>query len=112
MTWIGKLQPTLLSETYTVQIRYQIDKRPHVTVLDPQLQRRNGSRLPHVFTGDELCLFRYAYSEWDGSMFLADTIIPWTSLWLFHYEIWSVTGIWCGSRQEHPSGTEEKKTSE
>ncbi|MDT0651422.1 hypothetical protein [Autumnicola edwardsiae] len=27
-------------------------------------------------------------------MFIADTIIPWSSEWLYHYEIWAGTGKW------------------
>jgi len=110
LTWVGQLQPTPLSEKYTVQIKYRINKRPQVTVVEPKLQARNGDRLPHVFTGNELCLFRYAYYEWDATKIIADTIVPWASLWLFHYEIWRATGIWCGSKKDHPSKDEKKES--
>jgi len=32
---------------------------------------------------------------------VATTIVPWTSLWLRHYEVWHVTGEWWGGG-EHP----------
>jgi hypothetical protein len=28
-------------------------------------------------------------------MLLCQTIVPWISEWLLHYEIWLVTGKWC-----------------
>ena len=34
--------------------------------------------------------------EWDKTKFIAETIIPWTSEWLLHYEIWVATGTWHG----------------
>lgn len=37
-------------------------------------------------------------------MLLVDTIVPWSSEWLFHYEMWKGTGIWFGDGPdaEHP----------
>lgn len=29
-------------------------------------------------------------------MLIANTIVPWTSEWLFYYEIWLATGQWHG----------------
>jgi len=108
LTWVDQLQPTPLSEVYKVKIKYRRGNRPEVSVLEPQLRARDGEAIPHVFKGEELCLFRYKYDEWDPTMFIAVTIVPWTALWLLHYEIWRVTGEWCGANQEHPSDSEEK----
>jgi hypothetical protein len=109
MVWVGKLQPTPLSATYTLRIKYRLDERPEVTVLDPILLSRDGTRLPHVFKGNLLCLFRYKYHEWDSTILIVNTIVPWTSLWLSHYEVWYATGVWCGSKEEHPSNDDSKK---
>lgn len=103
LCWVGQIQPTPLSATYTVKINYRLDVRPEVTIVDPVLISRNGSRLPHVFKGKHPCLFRYKYREWNARMSIADTILPWASMWLMHYEIWLATGVWCGSKEEHPS---------
>ena len=111
MQWVGQIQPTPLSATYTVKIDYRLNERPEVTILDPELTSRNGSRLPHVFTGNHPGLFRYKYGEWNGRMSIAETIVPWFSMWLMHYEIWLTTGIWCGSKEEHPNNDAPKKTS-
>jgi hypothetical protein len=29
-------------------------------------------------------------------MSIADTVLPWTTEWLYHYEIWLITGEWTG----------------
>jgi hypothetical protein len=43
-----------------------------------------------------LCIYYKRAKEWDETKFIADTIIPWTSEWLLHYEIWVATGTWQG----------------
>jgi len=111
LKWVGQLHPTPLSATYTVAISYRLRLRPEVTILDPPLVSRNGSRSPHVFKGEHPCLFRFKYREWDGAMYIADTIVPWVSTWLVHYEIWLATGVWCGSKEEHPAGSGSKNSS-
>ncbi len=108
LRWVGKIHPTPLSASYTVSIGYRLDKRPEVTIIDPMLISRNGSRLPHVFKGDHPCLFRFKYGEWNGSMSIAETIVPWVSLWLAHYEVWLATGVWCGAKEEHPGANNTK----
>lgn len=109
LTWTGDIQPSPLSDVYTVKIRYKLSNRPRVTVVTPELIARNGERIPHLFPEKELCLFRYKYYEWNSRMYIAETIVPWASLWLMHYEIWLATGVWCGSKQEHPGGDKPKE---
>jgi hypothetical protein len=97
------LQPTELSSVYTVQVRYQHDDRPVTRILDPVLQVRSGAAgLPHVYIGDELCL--YLPGEWDPSMSIGHTILPWASEWLLHYETWLATGKWTGGGRHPPKG--------
>ena len=108
LKWVGKLHPTPVSATYTVSINYRLDERPEVSILDPVLVSRNGARLPHVFNGNHPCLFRFKYREWDGTMAIVDTIVPWVSTWLAYYEVWLATGIWCGSKEEHPASCRTK----
>jgi hypothetical protein len=50
--------------------------------------------------------------EWTVGMSIANTIVPWTSEWLAHYEIWLATGDWQGGGEWPPrpeSGTEAAK---
>jgi hypothetical protein len=96
------LQPTELSCAYTVQIAYRHGDRPITHVRNPALRPRpDTSGLPHVYTGDELCL--YLPGEWNPSMPIAYTILPWASEWLFHYELWLATGDWSGGGHEPPT---------
>lgn len=91
------LQPTPLSATYEVEIRYRPGHRPHISVL-AGLEVTPGKKLPHVFPGEELCL---CYpGQWDGTDLLAHTTVPWTSEWLLYYELWKATGEWLGGGHE------------
>jgi len=95
------LRPTPLSRTYTIRLTYRHGEIPHITVVEPPLERHPDARaLPHVYAGDELCLFYPG--EWTTDKLLARTILPWTSEWLLHYEIWLVTNDWTGGGK-HPS---------
>lgn len=94
LTWIGSLQPSAVSPEYKVRLRYRVGGRPTVHVLDPKPDPGHRDRLPHVYSGNELCL--YTPGEWNGSMSIATTIIPWAADWLFHYELWKATDEWSG----------------
>ncbi len=106
--WIGELQPTDWSPKYKIKIEYVHKQSPKITVIKPELILAKGKKqLPHVYEGDKLCLFDPKKGEWNHDKFIADTIIPWTSLWLFYYEGWLYTGCWQGGGR-HP--TKKKKT--
>lgn len=98
------LQPTEQSSTYTIEISYKPGSRPTVRVRQPVLQLRpDAAELPHVFTGDQLCL--NLPGEWNPAMSIGDTIIPWAAEWLLHYEIWLACGEWTGGGVHLPKGT-------
>lgn len=106
--WVGALQPTALSATYTVEVTFHSGwPRPRVQVLDPLLREPDGPRLPHVFPGDELCL--NFTEEWDEGMLIASTVLPWASEWLLHYEIWKAIGHWHGGGHEPPPATDLRR---
>jgi hypothetical protein len=95
LVWIGKLKPSAVSPAYTVKVVYRPSEYfPTVHVLDPPLDPRHRDRLPHVYDGDRLCLCEP--EQWDQTMSIAETIIPWTAEWLFHYELWKATDRWSG----------------
>lgn len=103
LVWRLNLQPTPLSVVYQVEVRYRHRDTPRVRVLSPKLESRPGETLPHVYPGNELCL--YYRREFVGSRdFIADTIVPWTSEWLYFYEYWMSTGVWLGSEAPHFPG--------
>lgn len=94
--WSADLQPTGLSDTYTIYLEYTLEKSPTVVVQSPELRDRDDERVPHRYSDGSLCLFLPGAGEWQRHMYLAETILPWTSEWLLHYEIWLGTGEWCG----------------
>jgi hypothetical protein len=103
LNWIE----TLRLEESSLEDVFALTMTPHVTLVDPPLQGRDGRKPPHLYKGDFLCLYLPNSGEWNGQMFLARTIIPWTSEWLLHYEIWLATGEWHGGGI-HPPGGKKK----
>ncbi len=108
LTWVGNIQPSPLSVNYQVGLEYRLPGRPQVQVLNPALGCRGSEPPPHRFRDKCLCLYHYPSREWHAGMMLADTVIPWASEWLIHYELWLATGVWCGGGV-HPGGTEEEE---
>ena len=105
--WVGKLQPGDMTATYTVRISYSPGQRPLVDVLDPKLvSREEGGSVPHTFRPGRICL--HLRDEWDSTMYLHETIVPWSSLWLYYYEMWHATGEWLGGGHELDASTGER----
>ena len=98
--WVGKVKPQFTA--FTLEIRYRVGSFPEVRVLDPALVRLPGNtegELPHVYppTDDPtLCLFDPEAGQWNASMQIAETIVPWALDWLGCYELWLMTGRWTG----------------
>ena len=101
--WRGVLQPSELSQLYTVQLLYRAGGNPRVFVRRPTLEARAGRKPEHLYPDGSLCLFHPRRGEWLPSDVIAHTIIPWAAEWLFHYECWLFTGEWLGGG-EHPKG--------
>ena len=115
LVWRATISPSPLSNTYEIELIYVRNKQPDVYVLSPKLLFFPGkSSLPHVYSTEEqrLCLYYRRASEWRKDMFLADTIIPWTSEWLLHYECWLATGIWHGGGIHNVAEIEKLKDQE
>lgn len=104
LTWRTTIQPSSLSRSYDVLLRYDGWRIPRVYVVRPSLREiADGGfaperPLPHVYPeeGNPLCLFQ-GVEEWNPSKSIAYTTIPWISLWLMFFEIWVVTNTWEGS---------------
>ena len=99
-TWIGRLQPSELSRVYTVRITLDDGRYPKVRVIDPVLATRPGESIPHLFEDGSLCL--HLEDEWNSATMMVDSTVPWTSEWLFNYEIWMGTGKWYGGGEWPP----------
>ncbi|MCY4331994.1 MAG: nucleotidyltransferase [Cyanobacteria bacterium MAG CAR1_bin_15] len=119
--WSGNLQG--LERSFYITIEYGTPKKddqemyrlmPVVRVQRPSLvlnpDAEEEAPLPHVYPDTEndyrlspLCLFDPATGEWNHSMKIADTTVPWTVRWLACYEIWEATGRWVGGgRHDSP----------
>lgn len=95
----GELKPTPRSVAYSFVLTYNSDAKepPKIKITSPVLEKNfKGDKIPHIYTCDNLCLYRPVYKEFTRADFLSDTIIPWTSLWLYYYEVWHLTGEWEG----------------
>lgn len=90
------LQPTGLSDSYLLRIEYSLETNPKVYVVEPELRDRDGKPPPHLYRDGSLCLYLPGAKEWENTMYIVDSIVPWASEWLFHYEIWLATGEWHG----------------
>jgi hypothetical protein len=70
-------------------------------MLDPVMEMREGKYPHHILKHNRLCLYYPKFKEWMPHMFLADTIIPWSSLWLYYYDHWLKYDKWLGGGTNH-----------
>lgn len=99
LIWKGTLTPTPLSNSYDIKLEYKIGYHPCVYVINRKLELyHTKDSLPHVYNTEEqwLCLYYRKAQEWNNQLYIADTIIPWISEWLLHYEFWLASGDWHG----------------
>jgi hypothetical protein len=102
-TWRGRLQPTEVSPVYQVQIQYAYPRSPRIWVPSPALR----SDAPHRYGDGSLCLYYPGDGSWTPALPIAQTLVPWTALWLAFYEIWLRTGTWYGSEAPHAQAKEK-----
>ncbi len=111
LLWEGDIIPSPNSATYTIKVHYTIANgvRVYVTNPKPLVLAEGKNKLPHVYSHEnqQLCLYYPKGFEWSNSVLLVDTIFPWTSEWLLHYELWVITGEWHGGGK-HPNKNKEK----
>ena len=104
-TWIAELKSSPLGESYTVKLNFDIGSRPRVYIIVPENLPlpANEKRLKHVYNHDlqELCLYYPKDKEWHDGKMIGSTIVPWTIEWLYHYELWLITGEWLGGGVDH-----------
>ena len=94
-----RIKPSEHSQTYRVQVLYELKKRPKALLLSPPLKEVNGKRPHHLHEKDNfgypsLCVYFDEFDVAGCTDFLADTFIPWISTWLHAYEYWIITGEW------------------
>jgi len=94
--WTATLKPSCLSDEYAVRLLYSLEKPPKVFVDSPELLKRGKEPIPHRYPDGSLCLYLPGAQEWEKTLFLAETVVPWIAEWLIHYELWHATGEWHG----------------
>jgi hypothetical protein len=105
----GALQPTSRSAAYNFVLKYNLTESPKIKIVSPELKKNEkGEDAEHLYPNGYLCLYQPKYREFTRTDLLTDTIIPWTSLWLYHYEVWHLTGEWLGGG-EHPKSISKNK---
>ncbi|WP_160680726.1 hypothetical protein [Clostridium sp. C8-1-8] len=101
--WIGKLTPS--SNTYTVKIIYRHKKAPKVFIVKPEILKSS----PHCYPDGSLCLYYPLDKDYNSKFsIIADTIIPWTSEWLYYYEKWLDSGVWWGPEAPYKQNSIER----
>jgi len=86
LIWEFETRPTPLSRVYGVRVTYTQDATPRVLVIRPDLvDLAGGRKLPHVYEQrpTRLCLYLPRAREWNTSLSIPETIVPWAILWLF-----------------------------
>ncbi len=104
LVWKASIQPTGLSDIYEIELTHSFEMSPKVFVLAPDLVCFEDQPVPHLYPDGSLCLFLPRRAEWDQTMLISDTTVPWACEWLFHYELWLATGEWHGGGV-HPGDT-------
>lgn len=110
---IIRLQPSLESDVYVVKIAYKYtDKYPKVWLLFPKLEKVDNKYPHHKYEWDKagnprLCVYYPAYEEWNPTMDITLSFIPWIVTWLNTYEYWLITGQWI--YDESPRTVERKE---
>lgn len=99
LRWLFQASPSPISRVYDLRLEYPQNGVPVIFVDQPDLTPlANGARIPHVYSQSptELCLYYPKAYEWQSSMLLDRTIVPWAVLWLWYFEDWLATGEWRG----------------
>jgi hypothetical protein len=110
LIWRGELSPSEFSRKYSVELIYMRNRPPEVYVREPNLTELAGGRtLPHVYDSEtqELCLYLPGCCYWTTDKSLASTVMSWATLWLFYFELWLLTDVFCG-RGQHPTSKQER----
>ena len=95
--WRGTLQPTIVSPNYHILLKYNLHQSPRVWIEKPEIK----DNAPHRYKDRSLCLYWGKEWLWYPDQDISLTILPWTALWLYYYEIWLDTGDWMAESAPH-----------
>lgn len=114
LTWRFEARPSPISRRYAMRLHYAVGDAPDMFVDEPDLvQLAGGRHLPHVYSQQptRLCLYLPGTPEWNASMLLDRTVVPWSVLWLWYFEGWLSTDEWRGGGL-HPGDPEDSEASD
>lgn len=103
--WRGTLQPRESAPAYRILLCYKMGHAPKVWVTWPKL----APDAPHLYSGEHLCLYWPKEWVWQPDELIARTVLPWTALWLYYYELWLDSGEWHGP-SSHGAAPRRKET--
>lgn len=116
LQWIGILKSSPIGDEYKVKLTYELGKNPNVYVLEPTSLKlaEDKKTLPHVYDNKKqrLCLYYPDWKEWNSSKSIAQTVMLWAIEWLYHYELWLITGEWLGGGTVHGATKKDIITNE
>ncbi|TDQ78332.1 hypothetical protein [Sphingobacterium yanglingense] len=105
LQWVGILKSSPIGDEYKVKLTYELGENPNVFVQEPApLKLAKGETvLPHIYNHKKqhLCLYNRKWDEWNSSKPIAQTVMIWAIEWLYHYELWLITGEWLGGGTVH-----------
>lgn len=117
---------TLREGKYLIRLDYSVGRRPRVYMLEPEIDMSSSLEI-HTFGKTyhgaykrrlpELCLTYSKYKEWNETVLLTDSYIPWAIEWTEFYELWLLTGKWYGGgihlgEEEKTDGKDTEKNCE
>ena len=97
--WLGRFEPRPGS-VYKIRIEYGVAGTPKALLVDPEM--REGC--PHTYGRGQMCVYWPKDPDnpgWQEDSWIADTILPWSALWIHYYELWLETGEWLGPEASH-----------
>ena len=111
------VEVNLRENKYKIALEYKFKGAVDVYLLEPEIDvtRRMeihtyGMKYHQHYKKEllKLCLVRPMKNEWDTSIALMDSYIPWAAEWTEFYELWKLTGAWHGGG-EHPDLESDKE---
>lgn len=98
ISWIGDIVSPYSGKKRKVEIQYSLGWIfPRVYV---EGVTSNAPHI-HISLGNCLCLYKPKFTNWNYSMPISETIIPWTINWIIQWEVWQVTGKYNGLEEKH-----------
>ena len=113
LIWEQPVKPSNLSKTYTITVKYN-GQVPEVYIYNQGIVKSKNDPIPHCYKKKyssknkeyvQICLFYPKSKEWNQTLYLSKTIIPWAIDWLHYYETWRITGQWLGGGIDHEKNT-------